>query len=149
MSAMGYGRVLALDLGRVRVGLAISDEDRTLASPRPPLEGSDDKRLAAQVARICAEEEIALVLVGLPLDMSGEAGPAARRANATARTIEAACSVPVELVDERLSTAEASRRLDEAGARRGRARARRIDGAAAAVLLQAWLDARRADGRAD
>lgn len=134
------GRVLALDPGRVRVGVALSDEDRVLASPRDALDGSDFKRLVALVAELCREEEVVRVLVGLPLDMSGEAGPPARKAQALARAIEEATGIPVELVDERLSTVAAHRRLDDAGRKKGKARAQAIDGAAAALMLQAWLD---------
>jgi putative holliday junction resolvase len=137
------GRVLALDPGRVRVGVAISDEDRVLASPRDSFDGGDLKRLVALVVELCREEEVKRVLVGWPLDLSGEAGPPARKAEALAKAIEEASGIPVELVDERLSTVAAHRRLDDAGRKKGKARARAIDGAAAALLLQAWLDVRR------
>jgi putative Holliday junction resolvase len=137
------GRVLALDPGRVRVGVAISDEDRVLASPRDALDGGDFKRLVALIVELCREEEVKRVLVGWPLDLSGEAGPPARKAEALAKAVEEASGIPVELVDERLSTVAAHRRLDDAGKKKGKARARAIDGAAAALLLQAWLDARR------
>lgn len=137
------GRVLALDPGRVRVGVALSDEDRVLASPRPALDGSDQKRLVAVIARLCQEEEVKKILVGLPLDLSGEAGPPARRAEALAARLREATSLPVELIDERLSTVAAHRRLDDAGRKRGKARSQAVDGAAAALLLQSWLDTRR------
>lgn len=136
------GRVLALDPGRVRVGVALSDEDGVLASPRPALDGSDQKRLVASVARLCREEEVRQILVGLPLDLSGEAGPPARRAEALASQLREATSLPVQLIDERLSTVAAHRRLDDAGRKRGKARSQAVDGAAAALLLQAWLDSR-------
>ncbi len=134
------GRVLALDPGRVRVGIALSDEDRVLASPRAALDGSDTKRLVHRVADLCKEEEVTQILVGLPLDMTGEAGPPARRAEALARAIQERTGLEVELVDERLSSVAAHRRLDDAGRKKGKARTQVVDGAAAALLLQAWLD---------
>jgi putative Holliday junction resolvase len=136
------GRVLALDPGRVRVGVAISDEDGVLASPRAALDAADQKRLVGLVTRLCEEEEVKRILVGLPLDMSGEAGPPARRAEALAATLREATGLPVDLVDERLSTVAAHRRLDDAGHKRGKSRTQAIDGAAAALMLQAWLDSR-------
>lgn len=136
----GSGRILALDLGKARVGVALSDESRTLASPLPPLGGSDKKRLLAQVRALCEDRGVSRVLVGLPLDLSGARGPGAARAQEWAQLIADETGLEVELVDERLSTVEAGRRLDEAGHGRGRARRQVIDGAAAAVLLQAWLD---------
>ena len=135
------GRVLAVDPGRARVGIALSDEDRVLATPRPAFDGSDTKRLVRQIADLCREWEVTLVLVGLPLDLSGGEGPPARKARALAEAVRGAVAVPVELVDERLTTVAAHRRLDDAGHKRGSARSRAIDGAAPALLLQAWLDA--------
>ncbi len=134
------GRVLALDLGRVRVGVAVSDEARVLASPRPFLDGTDDLRLVAAVTELCREEGVRHLLVGLPLDLSGEAGPPARRAARLAERLRAATGLEVELIDERLSTVGAHRALDAVGKKRGKARAPIIDGAAAALMLQAWLD---------
>jgi putative Holliday junction resolvase len=132
-------RVAALDLGKVRVGLAVSDDLGALAHPREPLDGRDTKRLVAAVAELVKEEGIERILVGHPLDMRGGEGSAARRARDLAQRIADAAGCDVELVDERLTTVEASRRMREGGtdARRGRSR---VDGAAAAVLLQAWLD---------
>lgn len=135
-------RVLALDLGQVRVGVAVSDELGAMAHPRPSLDGRDMKRLVEAVTALVRDEEVGRVLVGYPLHMSGAAGDAAEKALRFAERVADAAGVEVELVDERLTTVEAARRLREAGkdARRQRGQ---IDGAAAAVLLQAWLDGRR------
>ncbi len=138
MAAPGR-RVLALDLGTARVGVAVSDATATLASPLATLRPGDH----AGVAGIVAEEEVGLVLVGLPRNMDGSRGPAARAAEAEAAALAAALPVPVALVDERLTTVGADRALRAQG-RRGPARRRVIDQAAAAVLLQGWLDG--ADG---
>jgi putative Holliday junction resolvase len=132
-------RVAAIDLGKVRVGVAVSDELGLVAHPRPPLEGGNPKRLVAELVRLAAEEGIERFLVGLPLDRSGNEGREATRARRFAQSLADGVGKDVELVDERLSTVEATRRLREGGvsARRGR---KLVDGVAAAVLLQAWLD---------
>ena len=134
-------RVAAVDLGRVRVGLAVSDELGAMAHPRPPLSGSSHKGLLEELGRVAREEKIERFLVGLPLDRSGGEGREAARARRFAQALADATGRQVELVDERLSTVEATRRLREGGvsAKKGRLL---VDGAAAAVILQAWLDHR-------
>ena len=136
-------RAVAIDLGKVRVGVAISDELGLLAHPRPFLSGSDTGRLIDQLIALAGEENIELFLVGLPRTLKGAEGPPARRARRFAEKLAERSQLPVELVDERLTTREASLRLSEQGLN-ARAQRLRIDSAAAAVLLQAWLDARRA-----
>jgi putative holliday junction resolvase len=132
-------RVAAIDLGKVRVGLAISDELGLMAHPRPPLSGSNPRALLAELARLAVKEGIERFLVGLPLSLAGKEGKGAERARKFAQRLADATGREVELVDERLTTVEASRRLREGGIS-GRRGISRIDGAAAAVLLQAWLD---------
>jgi putative Holliday junction resolvase len=135
-------RVAAIDLGKVRVGLAVSDELGLVAHPRAPLAGGQPRRLIAELVRLASTEKIDRFLVGLPLDRRGEEGREASRARRFAQSLADAAGCEVELVDERLSTVEASRRLREGGvsARRGRTL---VDGMSAAVLLQAWLDQHR------
>jgi putative Holliday junction resolvase len=135
-------RVAAVDLGKVRVGLAVSDELGMVAHPRPPLAGGQPRKVIAELVRLASAEGIERFLVGLPLDRKGEEGREASRARRFAQSLADAAGRDVELVDERLSTVEASRRLREGGvsARQGR---KLVDGMAAAVLLQAWLDQRR------
>lgn len=141
-------RVLGVDLGTRRIGLAVSDPGGRLASPAGCVErsgdrGADHARLAATVAELAAEA----VVVGLPLSLSGGTGPAARAALEEVDQLREVLSVPVHTQDERFTTVTAARSLREAGPRPGstRARARRrrgaLDEAAAAVLLQSWLDA--------
>lgn len=139
------GPVIGLDLGDARIGVAISDPDRRLAVPvgtvqvgRPP----GELRALADIVR---ERGATLVVVGHPLSMSGEAGAAARHAESIAETLRALLSVPVVLHDERLSTVEAERALTAAGTR-GRERRAVVDASAAAVILQAWLDASGRNG---
>ena len=146
MSAPGKpGRVMALDLGEKRIGVALCDPDGVLASPYTTIERSGDlaadhREIFSTVADVGAER----VVVGLPLSMSGEKGRAALAAEKEVQKLRKALPVPVELVDERLTTVSAARALTAAGvsARRQR-KGGRIDQEAAVVLLQSWLDARR------
>lgn len=135
----GTGRVLGLDLGDVRIGVAISDPDRRLAVPLGTVHTGAPADVKA-IAKLVADNEVTLVVVGHPLRMSGEAGRRARHAEGFADTLGVVLPVPVVLQDERLSTVEADRALKEAGAT-GRERRRAVDRSAATVILQAWLDA--------
>lgn len=137
----GQPRACALDLGKARVGLAIADELGLLAHVRPPLDGRDKKGLLAALIELVREEGIGLFIVGLPLDMSGEAGPMATKVQVLAQEIQTATGVPVELFDERWTTVEASRKLRQGGVD-GRRQKGLVDGVAAAVMLQSWLDRR-------
>jgi putative Holliday junction resolvase len=137
------GRVAALDLGARRIGVAFSDRGRTLASPWGTIERSGDleadRRAVVDAVR---EVEASVVVVGLPLSLSGQAGPAARAALQEAgmlRDLFEPLGVVVETVDERFTTVEAERALAASG-RRAKAARRVVDSAAAMVLLQAWLD---------
>lgn len=134
-------RVVAIDLGKARAGVAISDELGMLAHPRPYLDAKNRKALLSALVALCREEQIERALVGLPLEMNGDRGPAARRALAFAQELADAAGVEVELVDERLTTVEATRQLRDSGVR-GRDRRALVDGAAATVILQSWLDRR-------
>jgi putative Holliday junction resolvase len=133
------GRVLGLDLGDARIGVAISDDGRRLAVPLGTVRtGAPDDVKA--IADLVAEHDVALVVVGHPLMLSGEARQRAHLAERFAEALRAILPVEVLLQDERLSTAEAERALREAGAS-GRERRQTVDRSAATVILQAWLDA--------
>ncbi|MEB2312984.1 MAG: Holliday junction resolvase RuvX [Sorangiineae bacterium] len=136
-------RAAGIDLGKVRVGLAVADELGLMAHPRPFLDGRDPGRAVGELARLAVEERIELFVVGLPRTLSGAEGPPARRARRFAERLAARTGLPVELLDERLTTREAHARLREQGLDQRAAR-ERVDSAAAAVLLQSWLDGRRA-----
>ena len=110
-------RVAAIDLGKVRVGLAVSDELGLVAHPRAPLSGGQPRRVIAELVRLASAEKIDRFLVGLPLDRRGAEGREASRARRFAQSLADAAGREVELVDERLSTVEASRRLREGGVR--------------------------------
>jgi putative holliday junction resolvase len=135
------GRVLGLDLGDVRIGVAISDPERRLAVPLGTVLAGAPQDLKA-IAKLVRDHEIAAVVVGHPLSMSGRSGPRARQVEELAGALRSFLDVPVHLQDERLSTVEAERNLREAGVR-GRDRRRSVDRAAAVIILQAWLDAAR------
>ncbi|HSJ51134.1 MAG TPA: Holliday junction resolvase RuvX [Actinomycetota bacterium] len=135
------GRVLGLDLGDARIGVAISDDDRRLAVPLGTVRTGAPGDLKA-IAGLVREHGASLVVVGHPLLLSGEAGERAHHAERFAEALRGFLEVPVELHDERLSTVEAERSLRDAGVR-GPDRRRVVDRSAAAVILQSWLDARR------
>ncbi len=141
-------KALGLDLGSVRIGVALSDSRGTLASPYTTIVRSGNLvRDQAAIAALVAETGAEVLVVGLPLSMDGRMGPAARAAMSEAASLRAALGVPVEVCDERLSTVSAARGMQVAG-RRSRHQRVVIDSAAAAVLLQAWLDRRLFSGGA-
>ncbi len=142
------GRVLALDLGQRRIGVAVSDSERRLATPLCVIERDDDggeAALCTSVARVVEETGATQVVVGMPLSLSGRAGSAARRASDEVAVLRAGLDVAVSTADERLSTVTAARSLRQGGLDAKKAR-RRIDAVAASVLLQAWLDGRGGRG---
>jgi len=147
-------RVLAVDWGERRVGLAVSDPTGTIASGLPTLVVNSLEEAVAGVQRAAFAAEAEHIVVGLPLTLGGERGEAARRAEAFAQAIARRTGLPVELMDERLTSALAQRRLEETGARGGstkrtRERARaRVDQGAAIALLEGWF-ARAAHAAAD
>jgi putative Holliday junction resolvase len=133
-------RILALDYGSARIGLALSDPTGTLARPLPFLPAKGDAKLAKEVAALAGKEGAGRILLGLPRHMNGELGEAAAKVQAFAAVLGKETAIRIELVDERLSTVQASRQLHEAGHDSRRQRGR-IDSEAAAVFLQSWLDA--------
>jgi putative Holliday junction resolvase len=133
------GRVLGLDLGDARIGVAISDDDRRMAVPLGTIRTGAPADVRA-IAGLVREHGVTLVVVGHPLLLSGVAGERAHHAERFAAALHGLLEIPVELHDERLSTAEADRALRTAGAS-GRERRRAVDRSAATVILQSWLDA--------
>ena len=132
------GRVLALDLGEARIGVAISDPDRAVALPAGTIRAAGGVDDLKAVARMVADTGAVEVVVGHPLSLSGEPGPAARKAEEFADGLRLILKVPVHLQDERLSTAEAERGLRAAGADDRRRRGA-VDQAAASLILEAYL----------
>ena len=143
-------RVVGLDLGAARIGVAVSDPSGVVASPHSVLRrtGSHPADHRA-IGAVVEEYEADLLVVGLPRSLDGGLGPAARAALAEVDELVATLSIPVETVDERLTTVSAERSLRELHVKGGARRAV-VDKVAAAILLQAWLDgrpAREAAGR--
>jgi putative holliday junction resolvase len=131
-------RVLGLDLGTRRIGVAVSAG--TVATPYSVLERSTDHAADhAAIAALVDELGAERVVVGLPLSLDGKIGPAARAATEEAEMLGDVLAVPVETYDERLTTVTADRSLSSLGLS-GQARRRVVDKVAAAVILQAWLD---------
>ena len=135
-------RTLGLDVGQRRTGLAVSDSGGLLATPYTTIIAKTPQKDIAAILTIAREEEIGLIVVGLPLSLDGTVGPQAQLTLDFCDALRAASHVPVETWDERYSTVEAEAHLREAGVAPSRNRAR-LDAAAAAVLLQSYLDARR------
>jgi putative Holliday junction resolvase len=136
-------RVVGIDLGTRRIGVAVSDGLGLTAQPHSTVArrgGLRDLQAIAEVVKACDAEAVVL---GLPLDCEGEEGRAAVSARAFAERLRAALPVPVELIDESFSTVEAEQVLLEADLSRARRR-QVVDRVAAAVILQRWLDDRRA-----
>lgn len=138
------GRVLGVDLGAVRCGVALSDSSQRVASPLVTLPRSAD--LPQLLARLAAEEEAVGIVLGLPLSLDGSIGPAARSVLDEVDTLAEAARLAVELHDERFTTVTAARSLRGGGRRGRRTKQSRqlVDQVAAAVMLQSWLDGRGA-----
>ena len=132
-------RTLGVDLGRVRIGLALADDVLRTARPLRVVTRRDQSADLAAISEAAREYEVERVVLGLPLNMDGSEGPSARLARAFAPKLETALGVPVELHDERLSTFEAEIRLRDQGFS-AKDRRSRVDAEAAAVILQGWLD---------
>ncbi len=132
-------RILAIDYGSTRIGLALGDPTGTLARPLPFLSAKADGKLAREINDIAKKEDVHLLLLGLPRNMDGSSGDAAVKVQAFAAVLREATSTPIRLIDERLSTVQASRQLQEAGKNTRKQRGQ-IDSEAACVLLQGYLD---------
>lgn len=137
--------MLAVDWGQRRIGLALSDPTGFLASGLPTLHVKGRDEAVAKVAAVAREREAERIVVGLPLKLSGEKGEAAEQAETFAAELTRVSELPVELLDERMTSALSTRRLHETGMRGAKARAR-VDQGAAIALLETWLDRARARG---
>jgi putative Holliday junction resolvase len=132
------GRLLALDVGEKRVGVALCDETQTLARPLLTLSRASKKEDFAKIATLCREHAIEKVIVGLPKTLRGEEGPQAQRVRRYAIELQAALGLPIEFWDERYSTVEANDLM--AATTRKLSGKYEIDAFAAAVILQEYLD---------
>ncbi|MDP3062287.1 MAG: Holliday junction resolvase RuvX [Chloroflexota bacterium] len=132
-------RVLGLDVGEARIGLALSDGEGRMASPIGALQRSAIEADVRQVLEDAARHGAERLVVGVPISLSGERGPQERAVRGFVKALRAATALRVDTCDERLSTVEAERRLHEAGVKPSRDRGR-LDAASAAIILQAYLD---------
>ncbi len=135
-------RALGIDFGSRRIGVALSAG--TLATPFEVVERSGDRqRDHSKILALAAEADAEVLVVGLPLSMDGSVGPAAKGILAEVKELAKRTSLPVETIDERLTTVTADRQLQEQGLN-AQARRKVVDKVAASIILQSWLD-RRAD----
>lgn len=138
-------RVLALDIGEKRIGVAVSDPSQRVATPLAVLDARAVLGDGVGLKRLLEDyDDVAEIVVGLPRSMDGSEGPQAARVRAAAERIRTVTGLNIRFVDERLSSAEAERRMAEGGAD-SRARRGSVDMVAAAILLQAYLDGLRAE----
>lgn len=135
-------RILAVDPGSKRVGIAVSDPSATIAQALPTVPAEPAATLASRLTEIAKAQDARRIVVGLPLRLDGRRGPEAKAAQELADRLRDESGLPVELVDERLTTAAAERSLIEGGVRREKRRLS-IDGVAATLLLQGHLDSKR------
>jgi putative Holliday junction resolvase len=141
-SQLAARRVLALDVGGKRIGVALSDPGGSFAMPLTTLQAAPHARALARIVELVAEYVIDEVVVGLPLTLSGEVGPQARVVQAFAEELEQALGCPVLLFDERLTTAVAEQMMRDMGLKPEKRKAR-IDEIAATIILQDYLDHQR------
>lgn len=132
------GRLLALDLGARRVGVAVCDELRLSVRPLPPLVRASWKKLLGEIAELCRSFDAKGVVVGLPVNLDGTEGEAAAEARRVARNLALSLNIPVHLQDERLTSRDAEQTLRSAGAAESEVAAR-VDGEAAALILRDFL----------
>ena len=136
-------RTLALDYGERRIGVAISDPTGVIAQPLETIAARPGASDALErIAELVKTLEVGQIVVGLPLHMNGSAGPEAERARAFGERVRARANVPVDYLDERWTSLEAERALDEGGVRRKNQRGR-VDPIAASLLLRTWLARRK------
>ena len=132
-------RILALDHGTKRIGVAVSDETQTIAQTLEYIPAEPFAEFLERLKKILAEKEISLLLIGLPRHMDGSYGPAAQKVETFVAVLKTAITVPIKLWDERLTSTMANRILIQGNVRRDK-RKEKVDKMAAAILLQSYLD---------
>ena len=136
-------RAIGIDPGTTRIGVAVSDEDGVLATPRTTLAYRGDAQAASQIVQLASDEGASAIVIGLPLGLDGREGLSSRRARSLAKAIEAKTALAVVLWDERFTSAAAERSMASAGMSAKKRRGN-VDRVAAAILLQSYLDAEAA-----
>lgn len=144
-------RILSIDYGARRIGVAVSDPTRTIASPLTTLTRREGKRPPwAELQRLIAEQEVSEIVIGLPLDLAGEEGEWAGEVRAFGEQVERRTGLPVHWVDERMSSVQAERAVRGMGLKRSQREEKgRVDAAAAAILLRLFLAGSRIEVRSD
>ena len=132
-------RILALDHGTKRIGVAVSDELKMIATPLEYIPAEPFADFLTRLKEIIREKEVELILIGMPRNMDGSYGPAALKVQEFVAVLKAAVTVPIKTLDERLTTVQAQRFLIQGGVRRDK-RKEKVDKTAAAILLQSYLD---------
>jgi putative Holliday junction resolvase len=132
-------RVLAIDHGTKRMGIAISDELKMIAQPLEYIPAEPFAKFLERLKEILREKEVELIVVGLPRNMDGSYGPAALKVQEFVAALKTALTLPIQMWDERLTSAQANRFLLQGNVRRAQ-RKEKVDKTAAAILLQAYLD---------
>jgi putative holliday junction resolvase len=132
-------RILALDPGTKRIGVAVSDELKMFASPLEFVPAEPRAGVAERLRQLIQEKEVELIVIGMPRNMDGSYGPAAQQVREFVEWLRGVVAVPLVTWDERLSTVQAQRMLREAG-HKAKDQKGRVDASAAAVLLQSYLD---------
>ena len=133
-------RILAIDHGTVRMGVAISDELGLMALPLEFIPAEPLAPMLERIKTLIREKEVSLVLLGLPRNMDGTYGPAALKVQEFAAVLKDVIPVPIKTWDERLTSVQANKMLRQAGIK-GKDQRQRVDASAAAILLQGYLDA--------
>jgi len=132
-------RILAIDHGTTRMGIALNDELRIIAQPLEYLPAEPLAAFLDRLRQIVREKEVSLVLVGMPRNMDGSYGPAAEKVREFVAALKEALTVPIRTWDERLTSAQANRIMTQSGVRREKRR-ENVDSMSAAILLQSFLD---------
>lgn len=135
-------RILAIDHGTKRMGIAISDELKMMAHPVEFIPAEPFNSFLARLKELLQDKEVEMILVGMPRNMNGSYGPAALKVQDFVAALKGAVTVPIHTWDERLTSAQANRFLIEGNVRREQ-RKEKVDKMAAAILLQSYLDSRR------
>ncbi len=132
-------RILALDHGTRRIGVAVSDEMKILAQPLEYIPAEPFEGVTRRLSELMASQQVECIVIGMPRNMDGTYGPAAQKVKEFVAAIQPIVSVPIQLWDERLTSTQANRALIQGGARRDK-RKQKVDQTAAAILLQSYLD---------
>ena len=132
-------RILALDHGTKRIGVAVSDEMKMIATPLEYILAEPFAAFLSQLKEIIREKEVDLIIIGMPRNMDGSYGPAALKVQEFVAVLKDALTIPIKTLDERLTTVQAQKFLIQGNVRRDK-RKEKVDKTAAAILLQSYLD---------